>query len=138
MGVAQGADLTGHLVDVAVEDLAAAAVLSQETEDLHGGGQGIALAAREDVAVAGLELLKDLQEKALAAAGGDVEQGKVVGEVLLQGNLFQLLAQGVRQGVDETVHTLLCDLRQRAADLIKVNHSHTPDLIRMEADDNIL
>ena len=120
----QGADLAGDVLDVAVEDLAAAAVLVQEAEDLHRSGQGIALAAGEDVAVTALELLEDLEEEAFAAAGGDVEQGKIVREILLEGHFFKLLAQRVGQRVDEAVHPLLGDLGKRASDLIEINHRH--------------
>ena len=111
------------LFDVAVEDLTLAAVLVQEAEDLHGCCKRVGHTAGENVGVAILDLLKDFEEVALAAAGGDIEQCKVLCQIVFQGNLGEFLAHRGGHCGDVTVHVVIGYLRQRTSDLIIGGHN---------------
>ena len=122
MGVYEGPDTFRHFIDIAVEDFAASAMLFQKAQNFHGSRQRIAVAAGEDIAVAGLELLKYLKEKTFAAAGSNIEQGEVICKVLLERDFLKLFTQRIGKRIDKTMHPLFRDLGEGTFDLIIISH----------------
>ena len=126
VGMKEQADLIGHLADIAVQDLALAAMLAQVAQDFHGRGQGIGFPAGQDVAAPGLQPLKHLEEISFAAAGGHVQKGELLRQVFVQRAVDEGLTQRGGQRADIPVDMLLGHLGQWASDLIKLDHRMIP------------
>ena len=90
-----------------MQNLPMPAMLVQVAQYLHGGRQRVGFPAGQNIAGPRLQLLEYLQKIPFAAAGGHVEQGEIIRQILGQLHPAQLFAQGPAHGVDILVHSFI-------------------------------